>query len=320
MHHYCTLFDRNYLSRGLTLYRSLARHGRDFRLHVLCLDRETRESLSALALPDVELHSLAELEASDPALSAVRSQRSPAEYFFTCKPVLLAHLQAAHPDGRRFTYLDSDLYFFAPAHLVDEECADSSVAVAPHKFGSPNADRLKYGQFNAGWVSAGRSPEAREFVQWWRARCIEWCRMVVEGPRFADQKYLEQVPGRFPEARVVHHPGVNAGPWSLDASQVQLADGKVSINGAPLLIFHFHLLHRILPGVFESGLHEYGVKLTAAIRQGIYAPYLAEMARSAGTLGRVASDAEASRRPSLGRRLARSARAVARRSALFAAG
>jgi len=53
MYHLCTCFDRNYLLRGLTLYRSLAATGCDFTLNVLALDKETENTLVRLELPNL---------------------------------------------------------------------------------------------------------------------------------------------------------------------------------------------------------------------------------------------------------------------------
>ena len=119
MRHYCTLFDRNYLARGLALHRSLVRHGGEFRLHVLCLDDGTIQALSALALPGVELISIRALEKWDRELSAVRAGRTPPEFYFTCKPVLLGYLLERHPEAERLSYLDSDLYFFSDAAAAE---------------------------------------------------------------------------------------------------------------------------------------------------------------------------------------------------------
>src|SRR5437899_3343295 len=60
---FCTYFDRNYLTRGLVLYESLARFLHPPELVVLALDRETEEALAALALPGVDVVPLAELYA-----------------------------------------------------------------------------------------------------------------------------------------------------------------------------------------------------------------------------------------------------------------
>lgn len=319
MRHYCTLFDRNYLARGLALQRSLLRHGGDFLLHVLCLDEATERALSALDLERVKLVPLEVLERWDPQLRAVRPGRRPAEFYFTCKPVLLGYLLERHPEARRITYLDSDLYFFSDAAPAEQEFAGCPVALSPHRFTAQNRDRERYGRFNAGWVSIDASREASRFAGWWRDRCIEWCFLAEEETRFGDQKYLDRVPGLFAGAVVVTHPGINAGPWNLDPVEVGIAAGRATIAGRPLVVFHFHGIQRTLPRVYDCGLFEYRVALDSRIRQGIYRPYVAELAaceRLASVLdGRDCASAKAD---GFMRRLKQTARALARQSAIVA--
>ena len=40
MLYYCTLFDSNYISKGIALYLSLERHTDDFLLYVMAMDRK----------------------------------------------------------------------------------------------------------------------------------------------------------------------------------------------------------------------------------------------------------------------------------------
>jgi hypothetical protein len=318
--HYCTLFDRNYLIRGLALHRSLMRNADDFSLHVLCLDEPTREALCVLSLPRTELISLETLQAWDPALQAVRPARRPAEFFFTCKPVLLGYLLERHPTARRLTYLDSDLFFFSDAAASEKEYAESPIALAPHRFSVGSEHRARFGRFNAGWISVDSSREARRFIGWWRDRCIEWCSLTVEDTRFGDQKYLDQVPALFPGTTVVSHPGINAGPWNLDARAVEVLAGRAVVGGRPLVVFHFHGIRRMLFDLYDCGLYEYGVTLTPEIKSGIYRPYLEELA--ACTRQTSALPAATSARLELRvlpRLVALTARALMRRSAVHAA-
>ncbi len=60
--YFCTYFDRNYLPRGLALYRSLQRHCPDFQLWVLCMDRICYEVLTTLGLPGVHAIALDDYE------------------------------------------------------------------------------------------------------------------------------------------------------------------------------------------------------------------------------------------------------------------
>jgi hypothetical protein len=318
MRHYCTLFDRNYLARGLALHRSLLRHGGDCTLHVLCLDRTTRDLLSALRLPRVELLSIDGLEAWDPELAAVRPARAPAEFYFTCKPVLLGYLLERHPDARRLTYLDSDLFYFSDATAAEHEFGGNPVALSPHRFSGRNADRVRYGKFNAGWVSVDASAEAHRFVAWWRERCIEWCSLQVEEARFGDQKYLDRVPELFPGTDAIAG-AINLGPWNLEPRLVRLRSPGVTIDGQPLVAFHFHGVQRMLFDIYDCGLHEYGVALTPEVKNGIYGPYLRELASCSAQADALSRQARPAPGPlGLARGLRNTARALARHSAIRA--
>ena len=53
----------------------------------------------------------------------------------------------------------------------------------------------------------------------------------------------------------------------------------VRIEGNPLVAFHFHGMKRVVLRLYDSGLYTYGAKLTSAVRNGIYRPYLQELSR-----------------------------------------
>jgi hypothetical protein len=327
MRHYCTLFDRNYIGRGLALHRSLVRHCGDFMLHVLCLDAATHQALAALALPRTELVTIDSLERWDADLARVRGQRLPVEFYFTCKPVLMKWIFERHSGVARLEYLDADVYFFSDPAEAEQEYAASAVALSPHRFNSLNTGRRQYGEFNAGWVSVNADAEGRRFLAWWRDRCIEWCRLAVEDTRFGDQKYLDRVPVLFQRVSAVAHPGVNLAPWNIGGYRVELSGRGVEIGGRRLVFFHFHGTKRMLFNLYESGMHDYGAQLTPAIRRGIYAPYVTELAACDRQLSalpaKVRSGLEAARAGQgagdLPRKLLGTARAIARHSTVFAA-
>lgn len=278
MHLYCTLFDRNYVTRGLALYGSLLRHRKEFRLVVLCLDETTHGILTTLALPNMELVSLSSLEESDPELVRARPQRTAVEYYFTCKPVLMKFIAEKHKNARWITYLDSDLFYFSDPRLLEREYEGGTVALTPHRFPPRLAERNQFGRFNAGWVSASCGEDGRRFIDWWRARCIEWCRLEVQEDRFGDQKYLDQVPILFSHVTILDHVGANLAPWNLDGLDIHRSEGGVAVDGKPLVFFHFHGVRKVLGKLYDSGLQGYEVPLSVQMRRNIYRPYLAKLA------------------------------------------
>jgi hypothetical protein len=294
VHVYCTLFDRNYLTRGLALYGSLLRHCREFRLVVLCLDETVPDILAALALQNMEVVRLSSLAESDPELMRTRSQRSPVEFYFTCKPALMRFIAHAHPEARRITYHDSDLYYFSDPKFLEQEHADDAIVLTPHRFPPRLADRNRFGRFNAGWVSAGCGAEGLRFIDWWRARCIEWCRLELQGDRFADQKYLDRVPDLFSHVSILDHPGVNLAPWNIEEADIRQSSDSVVVDGKPLVLFHFHGLRRVLYRIYDSGLYGYGVNLSPLVRRSIYRPYLSYLALAEHRVSRLSAGARSS--------------------------
>lgn len=320
MRHYCTLFDRNYIDRGLALHRSLLRHCGDLRLHVLCLDTPTRDALAALSLPRTELVDIDALEAWDPALARARRGRGAVEYYLTCKPVLLAYV-LRDAAVRRVDYLDADIAFFSDPAPLEQALAGHPLALSPHRFDAANAARIRYGRFNAGWVNVANDEEGRRFVTWWRKLCLEWCSMNVEDTRFGDQKYLDRVPDVFPGTLVVYHPGANLGPWNVGGVRVERTAQGIVVDGQPLVFFHFHGTRRMLFNLHESGLYDYGVALTPAIRDGIYRPYVTELTACVKQLDALSDGLRRDLLPErldLGRRVVRTLRAVVRHTTVAA--
>src|SRR2546421_3029872 len=280
MYDFCTYFDHRYLIRGLALYQSLRRHCAPFRLWVLCMDAACYETLSALALPDVHLIAREDFEAGDEGLLAAKQTRSLIEYYFTCTPSLPLYVLKHQPDVSLITYLDADLFFFADPRPVYDEIADHSVAIIGHRFPPKLREREVNGLYNVGFLAFRRDEQGLDCLRGWREQCIEWCYDRLEGGRFADQKYLDAWPGRFPNLIVLNHKGANLAPWNIDNYGISVRDGAVRVDDQPLIFFHFHLLKRLGGRLYEHDLAAYGVKPTKAILRGIYAPYIRAMSEA----------------------------------------
>jgi len=280
MYHYCTYFDHHYLPRGLALYESLRAHAGAFRLWVLCMSTECREILGALRRPEITTISLEDFEQGDAELVAAKTNRSPIEYYFTCTPSLPLYVFEHWPEVELITYLDADLFFFSSPQPLYQELGDGAVLIVPHRF-SPrdpaSARRAQNGLYNVGWLSFRRNEHGLACLRWWRARCNEWCYDRLEDGRFADQKYLDSFPKLFSRVVVLHHPGANLAPWNIRNHTLSTLEGRILVDGQPLVFFHFHGFKNVAPGIYDPYPRGYGVFVTRLMRRHLLRPYIQTM-------------------------------------------
>src|SRR5262245_36701854 len=84
MHYFVTLFDSAYLTRGIVLAESLAKHTAvPFILYVLPMDANCREAMLRRKLPQVNVLDLSIFEKAM-SLDRVRRERTYQEYCWTC--------------------------------------------------------------------------------------------------------------------------------------------------------------------------------------------------------------------------------------------
>ncbi|MCX8125317.1 MAG: glycosyl transferase [Spirochaetes bacterium] len=271
--HFCTFFDRNYLIRGLALHASLLRQcQKPFTLWILCFDDETYNILSELNPPNVRLITHYEFEDGDNALIAAKNNRTRIEYYWTCTPSLPLYILRYNPEVDLITYLDADLYFFSDPQPIFDEMGDASILIIEHRYASEHRDlEKKAGIYNVGWVSFRHDINGQSCLTWWRERCLEWCHKRTEDNRFGDQLYLDDWPQRFKNVAVLQHKGANVAPWNVTSYQVQQTNGLVTIDGYPLIFFHFHGFHFVHSVIIEPASYRYNLPIN--IIKHIVLPY-----------------------------------------------
>jgi hypothetical protein len=273
-HAYCTYFDSGYLSRALALFESLRSHGDDATVWVMALDDEVPRRLAELALPGVEVLTVADLESEVAGLAPLKAERTRMEYYFTCTPLLVRHVMRRSPAGTSVAYLDADLFYFASPQSVFDEMGSSSVGIIEHRYPARLARRLaKYGRFNVGWVGFTDDERGRACLDWWGERTLEWCSDTPEDGKYADQGYLDSFPELFEGVAILEPVGMDAAPWNSRRWPWSRSGDGVRVGDDPLVFFHFHGLRRVGSWWITAQLL-YGAPAGRVLRDAVYRPYV----------------------------------------------
>ena len=245
-YNFCTLFDRNYASRGLALYRSLERQcARPFRLTILCMDIQTRNAFERMALPNTRLMLVEDL--GDAELLAVRQTRAMREFCWTCPSALMRALLTELPEGGVLTYIDADLAFFSDPQPVFDEMGDKAILIHGHRYAPRYVSyAATSGIFNVGLIAIRNGEEGRACLERWRAQCLDKCELDPENGYCGDQKYLDEWPSLYSGLVVAQHPGICVAPWNVENYRIGKKGGQVTADDAPVIFYHYHALKVVL--------------------------------------------------------------------------
>lgn len=275
MNHYCVFFSDAYFIKGIALYRSLLTHETSpFKLWIMCLGTKSYEKLTSSRLVNTSIISLSELERFDPELMACKTTRSEYEYYASCKASMMLYILKNNSLIDRITYLDADLYSFGNLGDYFATIAASSIALTPHRYTLTDSSSFDRGIYNAGWISIKSDEAGLMCLEWWRNQVIEWCFNRIEDGKYADQKYLDSFPLKFCNFISVGHIGINAAPWNVKGLNFRSENGKIFIDGAPLLVYHFHGLIKISKRLYDSGTSNYSAPLKSKLNKHVYTPYI----------------------------------------------
>lgn len=275
MRNFCTLFDSNYLSRGLTLYDSLAATGEDFRLYVFCFDDAACGVLRRLDRKRLIPVSLTEFESPD--LLRIKPGRSRAEYCWTCTSHTIRYALDTF-SLPEITYLDADMFFYAPPSAILEEFdrSGASVLITPHRYTRRYDISWRSGIYCVQFVTFRADPKGLRALDWWRERCLEWCYARVENGKFGDQKYLDDWPTRFEGVHVLEHLGGGVAPWNVQQYDIFPRNGKLwgkerrTDREFEVVFFHFHNVRMLSNDWLDLGDYH----LVPAVKQLLFAPYV----------------------------------------------
>jgi len=242
------------------LHQSLINTCPNFTLYIFSFDDKVHQVLSGKKLLNVIVVPLADVENQE--LSKVKTERSTAEYCWTCKPFIVQYIIDKF-NADNCTYLDSDTFFYKNPNILIEEMGNASVLISPHNYLPRYNQSAMSGIYCGQLLTFKRTADGLKILAWWKNACLTWCYDRYEDGKMSDQKYLDSWPYMFRGVHVCRNPGAGWAPWN--------ADGHKKEDIENLIFYHFHDLKYLS----DSRWYLSGYDTPKFIVEKIYSPYIA---------------------------------------------
>ncbi len=263
---FVTIFDKNFLPQGLTLYDSLEKNLKNFNLWVLCIDSETEMFLRGKNKKFIKIISIDDYE--NDILKKLKKERTIAEYCWTLTPIAPKIVFEQDKHIKRVTYVDADMFFFNKPDIIYKEFENSkkSVLITEHDFDDEHAYKEKTsGRYIVQFIIFQRdiSEPVRD---WWEKRCIEKC-SSDPGDILGDQAYLSDWHVRFKNyVHILQNNDVFRSTWSLN-----------KLKMPKLIAWHFHGLRIINKNLILMHVEKF---ISKNVIIQIYKPYLENLEKN----------------------------------------
>lgn len=240
-----TICAKNYLAQALTLKESFLKHNPSLNFFIFLADKTD-------GVEDVE--GVVTLDKSwIPDWVNMAYKYDVIEFNTSIKPFCFGKL---FKEGyEKVIYLDPDIYVTRPLDFIYKCLNDKSIVLTPHYCdieehfdGAVSEETFnKVGIYNLGFCALKNDKVGQEIAKWWQNRLQYKCYSQSSEGLFVDQKWIDYIPGFFPDATCVSsHHGMNVAIWNLherelfiDDKQGYMIRRKKTEDEFPLLFFHF---------------------------------------------------------------------------------
>lgn len=282
---FCTLFDSNYLDKGITLYKSMERFIAEFKLYVFAFDDKCYEILKKENYRYLIPVSLSEFET--PELLRVKKERTGTEYCWTCSPWVIKHV-LDHYGEKICTYIDSDMEFFSSPQVVFDEMRKKgcSSIIVPHRYETEEEEEEAHnlrGSYCVEFNTFVNDENGYKTLLWWAERCLEWCYYSRPGTTewYGDQKYLNAFPEMFEGVMICDHYGVGMAPWNLklfdyvgEKGGIPYVKVKRTDEVFPTVLYHFESVTFLTKHILHAPSCTDSKKVSKLLQKKIYDSYI----------------------------------------------
>ncbi len=272
---FCTLYDSNYLDKGLVMIESL-RDFSDSEIYVLCMDDICYKVMLKESISGVILIALSDFMNDE--LASLKAARKWGEFCWTCGANLIKYVLDNYAVDC-CTYLDSDLMFYSnPDYLLEEMMSkDCCVQVVPHRF--PNTHFWKKWEKSSGkncvqFNSFTKDERSVELLNHWIGQIAQDCSVENGG----DQLYTSEW-GKYEFVNVCQDEGAGVAPWNAQKyrlfgpPQLRVLSKKEGKENR-LVFFHFHGLEYLNRNQVNIMLQNRLECIDKRFINSLYVPYI----------------------------------------------
>lgn len=281
---YCTLFNSDYLDKGLVTIHSLIKNSKNAVVYVLAMDKKCYEVLKDMKIGQVVPIRLSDFE--NEKLLTAKAERTAAEYCWTCSGSLILYVLETFGESN-CTYIDADMYFYRnPSFLIEEMVQKGkSVLITEHGFKKDHLYEHSVGgsgRFCVEFNTFLNNDAALQVLKQWIDDILRECSATKTG-NLGDQSYLTEWPEKYDCIYIVENIGAGIAPWNLNRFVLEKIEDDVPIiseagkknSQESAVFFHFHNMKYIDRKQVNIGVFQRYWKIDEKLVEAFYRPYLA---------------------------------------------
>lgn len=239
-----TLCSNNYLAHAASLGKSILGFDPEVKFIIGLVDQRD-PLIDYTAFSDFELIPCFDLGYGE--FEEMLARYNIIEFNTAVKPFYFEFLFRTRPEIDRIYYIDPDIILYLPIDRLDQEWGDAEILLTPNlvylpeKTSTGELASLRHGINNLGFIGIKRGEEGFRFIDWWKERLREHCKIDKCFGVFVDQKWVDLAPLFFDKIKSVKHPGWNMAWWNLSERKLLKTESRYAVNSPdiPLVFYHF---------------------------------------------------------------------------------
>lgn len=222
MKYFCTVADKNFLSRVKALNSSLQKYSEDYKLFVLCIDDDmkfnhkniTEIYLSELLNKDSQLNNSRNYEPSEEALrnTSTIDDAKKLQFIWSLSSYFTNYCLNLNDVKSDLLYIDADIYFFDTWKEIYKASDFCDIGLVEHRMPWTGDS----GKYNVGILYFKKNHNGIECSKFWKDCLLDNKNPYArEYGKCGDQKYLELFPRFFNNVISLDDFIGHLAPWNL---------------------------------------------------------------------------------------------------------